>query len=103
ILLKGNSIIDLNNINSISKIDSLYLSIKIYNSIVEDKNGKLISTSRSDFPNIKFENIDNFILKSNKHKNKKFGVSCFIGPTYDFKNNINIGVGIGLTYDIINF
>lgn len=103
--LNGESVYNSIDSTSYSNLKNLNLSIKVYNSIVKDKKGNYIITARTDFPGVKFDTLNGYIINDNiQKKKKKFGLSMFLGPIYEPRHNVlGVGVGIGLTYDIFQF
>lgn len=82
-------------------INNLSLGISLVGVLTKTKKGynyNVISNSK----NVTISNIEGYVMNNFKPKPKKFGISIFGGPTYDFtNNNVGIGVGIGLSYDLI--
>lgn len=105
IRMNGESLYNYKLNTSESLLKDFDLSIKVYNSISKDKKGNYIVSARTDFPGVKFDNVNGYLVNNDIVKKKrKFGISMFIGPIYEPRNNIiSVGIGAGLTYDILQF
>ena len=99
-----------------SRLNNLQMAAKLYVSITEDKEHKMLHiNARTDYPGLVFSDIDGFIIDPQKSSvlknylpNKKFSLSAFIGPgvcigTGSFPVNAGVVMGLGISYHIISF
>ena len=100
--LDGLSYLKLDSLNNPiafnSNLKSLEIASKLYISQTT-KDGKIYLNARSDFPNLKFTELEGYIVNPLPAKKKRVGIGAFVGM--DFKGKPT--VGIGLSYNLINF
>lgn len=84
-----------------TSVDELSLDIELVGVLTKTKRGinyNVIPKSK----NIRITSLDGYVIQNYKTKPKKFGVSLFTGPTYDFVHKTcGYSVGFGVTYDIL--
>lgn len=104
--INGLSSLKLNNKGDIldynTKLNNIKLDIELKSSISKDDKGRYKQnvTTSSEYVNI--TKLDGFIINDKKVKPKKFGISLFIGPSYNLiDKSIDVSCGIALTYDIL--
>jgi dipeptidyl aminopeptidase/acylaminoacyl peptidase len=115
--LKGKTFLSIDTtlkpIGYYSYIQKLEIGSKLYLSLTENKKDKnLYINARTDFPGLIFTDIDGYIIDPQKSKElkkyfpqKRWGISVFGGPGVLIGNEFKAGwiMGVGISYDILNF
>lgn len=106
LFIKGITSVDLDYKSNLLKhktyLDNLSLNIELYGALIKEKKGKLSYRVTSKSPYVSITKMDGFIISNYKPKPKKFGISVFGGPSYDFVNkSMGASIGIGLSYDVL--
>jgi hypothetical protein len=116
--LKGSTFVKVDPILNVvaygSKIDSLDISMKLFLSVIENaKTNKLEIIARTDFPGVKFNELEGYVIDPQKIKSikevipkKRWGLGVYGG--FGFSGNtssmeIGPSVGVALTYDFLQW
>lgn len=81
-------------------LKTLEIASKLY-IIQTEKDGRIYLNARTDYPNLKFTELEGYIvdIPTVKKKAKRIGLGAFIGIDYRGKPN----VGVGINYNLITF
>lgn len=102
IRIKGSSVVQIDSsflpIKFYSNLEMLEMKSKVY--IVKTIKGNTIYfNARSDFPLLKFEDMESYTINSVPSKAKRIGLGVFAGVSFTGKPI----VGVGISYNLFNF